>query len=147
MTLVKRTLDNLFPSFFNNFFSRDWKDWSNSNFWSTNSTLPAANVLENDKEYTIEVAAPGLNKEDFNIKLDDNQLRISSESKKENETRNSRYYRKEYSYQSFQRSFQLPENLVNGNKISAEYKVGILSIHLPKKEESKPKPSRIISIS
>jgi len=146
MTLVKRTSDNLFPSLFDNLFSRDWMDWNNSNFSSTNTTLPAVNLSENDKEYTIEVAAPGMKKEDFNISMDNNQLHISSEVKNEKETKDDNYYRKEFSYQSFKRLFDLPMEHVNDNKISAKYKDGILFVHLPKRDEVKTKPSRIISI-
>jgi len=146
MTLVKRTSDNLFPSFFDNLFSRDWMDWTNTNFSSTNTTVPAVNLSENDKEYTIEVAAPGMKKEDFTISIENNQLCISSEIKKEKETKDGKYYRKEFSYQSFSRAFDLPMELVNDSKISANYKDGILYIHLPKRDEAKPKHSRIISI-
>ncbi|MCZ4696188.1 Hsp20/alpha crystallin family protein [Ancylomarina euxinus] len=146
MTLVKRNSDNSFPSLFDNFFSRDWMDWNNSNYSSTNTTLPAVNVRENDHEFTIEVAAPGMKKDDFNIHLENNQLSISSEIKSEKESKDGKYSRKEFSYQSFQRSFRLPVDLIDGDKISAKYNEGILSIHLPKKEEAKPKPSRMISI-
>ena len=146
MTLVKRNSDNLFPSLFDNFFSRDWMDWNNSNYSSTNTTLPAVNVRENDHEFTIEVAAPGMKKDDFNIHLENNQLSISSEIKSEKESKDGKYSRKEFSYQSFQRSFRLPVDLIDGDKISAKYDEGILCIHLPKKEAAKPKPSRIISI-
>ena len=146
MTLVKRNSDNLFPSLFDNFFSRDWMDWNNSNYSSTNTTLPAVNVREDDHKFTIEVAAPGMKKSDFNINLDNNQLTISSEIKNENETKDGKYSRKEFSYQSFRRSFRLPVDLIDGDKIEAKYDEGILCIHLPKKEEAKPKPSRMISI-
>jgi len=146
MTLVKRNSDNLFPSLFDNFFSRDWMDWNNSNYSNTNTTLPAVNVRENDQEFTIEVAAPGMKKDDFNINLDNNQLTISSEIKSKSESKEGNYSRKEFSYQSFSRSFRLPVSLVDGDKISAKYDEGILCIRLPKKEEAKPKPSRIISI-
>lgn len=146
MTLVKRNSGNLFPSLFDNFFSRDLMDWNNSNFSNTNTTLPAVNIRENDQEFTIEVAAPGMKKNDFNISLDNNQLNISSEIKKESENTEGNYSRKEFSYQSFSRSFRLPVNFIDGDKISAKYEEGILCIHLPKKEEAKPKPSKMISI-
>ena len=146
MTLVKRNSDNSFPSLFDNFFSRDWMDWNSSNYSNTNTTLPAVNVREDDHEFTIEVAAPGMKKDDFKISLDNNQLSISSEIKRENESKDGKYSRKEFSYQSFQRSFRLPVELIDGDKISAKYNEGILCIHLPKKEEVKPKPSRMISI-
>jgi len=121
-------------------------DWNNSNYSNTNTTLPAVNVRENDQEFTIEVAAPGMKKDDFNINLDNNQLTISSEIKSKSESKEGNYSRKEFSYQSFSRSFRLPVSLVDGDKISAKYDEGILCIRLPKKEEAKPKPSRIISI-
>jgi len=146
MTLVKRNSDQFFPSLFDNFFNRDWMDWNNSNYSNTNTTLPAVNVRENDQEFTIEVAAPGMKKDDFNINLDNNQLTISSEIKSKSESKEGNYSRKEFSYQSFSRSFRLPVSLVDGDKISAKYDEGILCIRLPKKEEAKPKPSRIISI-
>ena len=147
MTSVKRNSDHFFPSLFDNFFSRDWMDWNNFNFSHTNTTLPAVNVREDNNEYIIEVAAPGMKKNDFQINVENNQLTISSERKEEKESKNQNYSRREFCYQSFHRSFQLPIDLVNRDKISAKYNDGILCIHLPKKEEAKPKPSRTISIS
>ena len=151
MTIVKKS-DGYFPSIpslIDNFFSRDLMDWNNSNFSSTNTTLPAVNILENDESYEIEVAAPGMKKNDFQIKLDNNQLTISSERKMENNERHSdgNYYRREFSYQSFRRTFTLPEQEIEGDKISANYSDGILKVNLPKKEEVKPKPAREIKIS
>jgi len=147
MTLVKRNSDRMFPSFFDSFFSRDWMDWGNNNFSITNTSLPAINVLEDHKQYTIELAAPGMNKSDFNISLDNDKLTISSDKKEQNQIMEANYSRKEFSYQSFQRSFQLPLNMVEGSKISAKYNDGILTIVLPKKDEVKIKPSRVIKIS
>lgn len=149
MTLVKRS-DNSYPSipsFIDNLFSRDWMDWSNLNFSSTNSTLPAVNVRESENEYELEVAAPGMKKDSFKINLDQDQLTISSEWKDEKKEKNGNYTRKEFSYQSFQRSFTIPENLVDGEKISAKYSDGILNVKLPKREEAKPKPAREIKIA
>ena len=106
------------------------------------------NVKENDEEYEIEVAAPGMKKNDFKINLDNNQLTISSEIKKEDSTKEiDQYTRREFSYQSFQRSFTLPNNVVDGDKIAAKYTDGILTIKLPKRDEVKPKPAREIKIS
>lgn len=146
MTLVKKNSNNLFPSLFDNFFSRDLMDWNNSNFSVTNTTLPAVNVREDDQAYSIEVAAPGMNKKDFNISLNNNQLNISSEIKKETESNDEKYSRKEFSYQSFHRSFQLPIDLIDGDHIFAKYEEGILYIKLPKKAKTQVKSSRIISI-
>lgn len=122
-------------------------DWGTSNFSSTNTSLPAVNVKETDDDYFIEVAAPGMTKKDFRINFQNNILTISSERQNENENSNDNYTRKEFSYQSFQRSFTVPGNDVDSDKISASYNDGILNIKLPKREEVKPKPAREIKIS
>ena len=148
MTLARIT-DRMFPtipSFIDNFFSRDLMDWNNSNFSSTNSTLPAVNIRENEESFQIEVAAPGLAKENFKVNLDKNLLTISSELLHEKEENVKKYSRHEFSYQSFQRSFTLPEPAVEGDKITAKYADGILYVTLPKREETKPKPARNIEI-
>ena len=148
MTLVK-TSDRLFPtfpSFFDNLFSRDLFDWNESNFSTTNSTLPAVNIRENDESFMIEMAAPGLNRENFKVNLDRNRLMISSEFKDEKNESNEKYSRREFSYQSFQRSFTLPEGIIDGDKISAKYNNGILMVSIPKREEVKPKPAKEIDI-
>jgi HSP20 family protein len=95
----------------------------------------------------IEVAAPGMTKEDFKVDYENGRLTISSERKNESKEKDGNYTRREFSYQSFQRSFTVPENIVNGDKIAATYKEGILHISLPKREEVKPKPARAIKIS
>ncbi|GAB4327304.1 MAG: Hsp20/alpha crystallin family protein [Bacteroidales bacterium] len=149
MALVKRN-ENLwpwFPSLIDNLFSRDLMDWSNLNFSATNTTLPAVNIRETKDDFLIEVAAPGMDKKDFKINLENDQLVISSERKEENEEKDDNYTRREFSYQSFTRTFSLPENLVDADKISAKYVDGILKIQVPKKEEAKPKPARTIKIS
>lgn len=146
MTLA-RLSDNLFPSLLNRFFEGDLMDWSSSNFAGTNSTLPAVNIKESDHDYLIEVAAPGMKKDDFKVNYDNGRLTISSEKKDENEEKSGTYTRKEYSYQSFQRSFTVPETIVNGEKINAKYSNGILHITLPKRDEVKPKPAKEIKIS
>jgi len=149
MTLLKRSNNNYpsIPSFMDNILSRDWMDWSTSNFSNTNTTIPAVNIKENDNEYEIEVAAPGMKKDDFKVNLNKNQLTISSErSNEKNEKNSENYLRKEFSYQSFQRSFTLPENLVDDEKISAKYNDGILYVRIPKREEVKPRPAREIKI-
>ncbi|MEZ5198845.1 MAG: Hsp20/alpha crystallin family protein [Bacteroidales bacterium] len=148
MTLIKRSDRNWpFPSMMDNLFSRDWLDWNTSNFSNTNTTLPAVNIKESSDDFMIEVAAPGMNKKDFKINLENNQLTISSEHKEEKKNNEENYMRREFSYQSFQRTFNLSENLVDGEKISAKYCDGVLCITLPKKEEVKPKPAREIKIS
>lgn len=147
MTLAKRS--NMYlPSFWDNFFSKDLMDWGSTNFSSTDTTLPAVNVKESEDAFQIEVAAPGMARGDFKVNLENNVLTISSEKKEEKkEEEKGRYTRREFSYQSFQRSFTIPETLVEGDKISAKYSDGLLCISLPKKEEVKPKPAREIKIS
>lgn len=148
MAIMKRNNPDspFFPSVFDNLWSRDWMDWSNLNFSNTNTTLPAVNVIENDDEFKIELAAPGMTKGDFKINLDGNVLTISSEKKIEKEDKKQNYTRREFSYQSFQRSFTLPEHTVDREKVVASYKDGILHIQIPKKEEARPK-SREIEIA
>jgi len=149
MTLMKRSNTEFpsIPSLLDNLWSRDWMDWSNMNFSPTNTTLPAVNVMEDDNEFAIELAAPGMKKNDFNIHLDGNVLTISSEKQDEKEEKKGQYSRREFSYQSFQRSFTLPEFKVDREKVNAKYADGILHIHIPKREEAKPKPARQIDIS
>jgi HSP20 family protein len=105
-------------------------------------------VKETADSYEVEMAAPGMNKEDFKIELDNNTLTISSETKSENEEKDGeRYARKEFSYQSFQRSFQLAKEVVDSDNIQARYENGVLKLSIPKREEVKQKPSRLINIS
>jgi len=140
--LVKRSSIPTMPSIFDDFF----KDWSLSNYSDTNTTLPAVNIKENENEFTVEVAAPGMNKKDFKINLDNNILTISSEKTFENEETKDKYTRKEYSYQSFERSFNLPKDVIASEKITASYKNGELLISIPKKEEAKPIPPKLIEV-
>ncbi len=150
MTLA-RLSNNWFPtvpSFLDRFFDGDVMDWNTRNFAGNNSTLPAVNVKENDDEFMIEVAAPGLKKNDFKVNYENGMLTISSESKEEKQEKDGeKITRCEFSYQSFQRSFSVPENVVNADKIAAKYEDGILHVALPKREEVKPKPAKEIKIS
>ncbi len=138
-----------FPSLFDDFMTRDLGDWFTTNFSTTGTTLPAVNVKENDNEFTVEVAAPGMTKKDFNIDLENDILTIQSEKKDEIEEKDKEgnFYRKEFSYQSFQRSFRFPQDIVNAEKINASYKDGILRLVLPKVEAKKAKPRKQIAIN
>lgn len=130
---------SLFDRLFNN-------DMFNRDFSETNTTLPSVNIKETEDKFGVEVAVPGFNKKDFNIELNNNELTISSEKKEKNEHNNGeRYTRREFSYQSFRRTFTLP-NTVDGEKISAQYKDGVLHVDIPKREEAKPKPPKQIAI-
>jgi HSP20 family protein len=147
MTLLKRNeYVPAWSNFFNDFLNRDWNDWSLQNFSDTNTTLPSVNIKDTTDAFEVEMAAPGMDKKDFNIELNNDLLTISSEKKSEKETKEgSTYTRKEYSYQSFSRSFTLP-GIVEHDKISAKYENGVLRINIPKKEEAKPKPAKQIAI-
>ena len=150
MTLVKRngSLLNPLPVLFDDFFNRDLFNWGNSNFSDTNTSIPAVNIKETAENYEVEVAAPGMTKKDFKVELDGNALTISSERSHQKEEReDERYSRKEFSYQSFQRSFNLQKNVVDIDRIQAKYENGLLLLLIPKKEEAKQKPPRLIQIS
>jgi HSP20 family protein len=144
MSLVR--FSNQVPSLFDRFFEGDLFDWSNRNFSMTNTTLPSVNIVEKADEFKVEVAAPGFDKGDFKLELNHDTLTISSEKQLENETKEDEHFTKrEFSYQSFTRSFTLP-NSADSERIDATYDKGILHVSIPKKEESKPKPSRMIDI-
>lgn len=147
MSIVKR--NNFFPSsLFDDFFTKDLMNWGWNHNSNTNTTLPAVNIKETDDTYEVEMAAPGMNKNDFRIELNGNQLTISSEKKAEDQSEDEDrdYTRKEFSYQSFQRVFQLPKEVVDADKIGARYENGLLHLTIPKKEEVKKRPPRMIEI-
>ena len=131
---------NWLPTFFNDFFDNDW-------MMKTNATAPAINVVESDKDYKVEVAAPGMKKEDFNIHLgENNELVITMEQKNENKEEHKKYLRREFAYSKFQQSFILPDDVAK-EKISASVNDGILTIELPKHApEEKAKVNRVIEI-
>jgi HSP20 family protein len=143
MSLMRRAD---FPSLLENFFGRDIMDFDG--FTQRSSNMPAVNIKENEHEFQIDVAAPGMKKEDFKLNLDNNVLTISSEKELKNEEKDEQgnYTRREFSYQSFTRSFSLPE-MVNADQIKANYNDGILRISLPKKEEARQRTPRSIDIS
>ncbi len=116
-----------------------------SNF-NEGMTLPKVNIKENTEGFEVEVAVPGFKKDNFNISVENEQLMISAEVEENAEEKNEEFTRREFGYASFQRTFVLPES-VDGDKIKANYSDGILSVHLPKKEEAKPKPARTIKVS
>ena len=150
MSLVKRngSLLNSFPVLFDDFLNRDLFNWNNSNFSDTNTTIPAINIKESPENYEVEVAAPGMTKKDFKIELDGNALTISSERSNQKEGReDERYSLKEFSYQSFQRTFTLQKDVVDVDKIAARYENGLLHLSIPKKEAAKQKPPRQIEIA
>ena len=141
MMPVRRT-QNWLPSIFNDFFDNDW-------MVKANATAPAINVFETEKEYKVELAAPGMTKEDFNVHIDEeNNLVISMEKKTENkeEKKEGRYLRREFSYSKFQQTMILPD-YVDKEKISAQVENGVLNIDLPKfSEQEKEKAKRFIDV-
>lgn len=142
MTLMKRSS---FPSLFNEGWLTDFFD--NDRFFDSDlmkrvQAVPAVNVIEKDKEFEIELAAPGLTKKDFNITVENGILTIACEKEFEKEDKEKNFTRKEYSYTNFTRSFTLPEN-VKTDKLDAKYENGILKMILPKEVEVKVKPKAI----
>ena len=134
---------NWLPGIFNDFFDNEW-------LAKANATAPAINVIESDKDYKVEVAAPGMTKEDFNIHVsENNELVISMEKKsetKEEDKENKRYLRREFSYSKFEQALVLPEDVVK-ERISANVTNGVLTINLPKRTpEEKVKVNRVIEI-
>ena len=134
---------NWLPSIFNDFFDNDW-------VVKMNTTAPAINVIEDEKNYKIEVAAAGMSKDDFNIHLgDNNELVISMEKKdepKDEDNKKKKYLRREFSYAKFEQSLVLPDD-VEKDKITANVNNGVLTIDLPKRApEDKAKVNRVIEI-
>ncbi|RME96267.1 MAG: Hsp20/alpha crystallin family protein [Bacteroidetes bacterium] len=133
-------------SFFEDFFKTSLPELARMNFAAQGTSLPAVNVKETEEGFHIELAAPGMNKDDFKLEVNNGLLTISAEKKVEHEEKKENYTRKEFDYQSFQRAFTLPDS-ADDSKIKATYKDGVLHVDLPKKEEAKPKPAKTIKVS
>lgn len=141
-TLVKTHFAN--PSYLNGIFRKDlFNEFAAPAF---SGSVPAVNVVESKEGFRIEVAAPGLQKSNFKLNLEKNQLTISGQKENKEDESNDKYTRREFNYVSFQRTFTLPDS-VDGDKIEANYSEGILSIALPKREEAKEKPARAIEVA
>lgn len=140
MPTRKNYNQNWLPSIFNDFFDNDW-------MVKANSTAPAINVIESEKEYKVELATPGMTKNDFHVQLaDDNTLTISMEKKNENKDENKKYLRREFSYSKFEQSMIIPDD-VEKEKINASVNDGVLTIDLPKKmNEEKAQASKVIEV-
>lgn len=129
------------------FFSPSFWDFNgNLSDWNGSLSIPSANITENDKDYKIELAAPGLERKDFKVEVEGDSLVISAEKEETKEEKKDNYRRKEFSYNQFKRSFFLPENSLP-EKIDAKYENGILKIVLPKKEITISKPKKEIKVS
>jgi HSP20 family protein len=136
------------PSLVDDLFTKDWFS-SLATLGTSGTTLPDVNVMETNDEFKIEVAAPGMKPGDFTVELDNNVLTISAqrEDNREEKDEKGNYTHREFSYQTFQRSFSMPENKVEGEKISARYADGILYVTVPKKEEARTKPAKRIAVA
>ena len=140
MRIVKYNNNKVFPSLMNEFFNDDFR----MNVINNNHSVPSVNSIENYNSFEIDLAVPGMKKDDFTIQLNDKVLVISSENT--NSVENNSMSLNEFNYSSFQRSFTVPET-VELDKIKANYKNGILKVKLPKKKDSITKPNRVIDIS
>jgi len=140
MSIVRRN-NLVFPSLMNEIFKPDWF----GGMENLNSSVPAVNIKENEKDFELELAVPGRKKDDFNIEIDNNILTVSSEIKTEDEVYEDNYTRREFGFSSFKRAFTLPET-IDEDKIKADYVDGLLRFTLPKKKEALPKPKRMIEL-
>jgi HSP20 family protein len=140
-----------FSSLFNLFddpFTREFLNWDNTNGSSSGTIIPAVNIKETADNFEVQMAAPGMEKSDFKIQLDGNTLNISCEKESNLESNeNEKFTRREFSYQAFQRTLLLPKNVVDQDRVTARYESGLLQLTIPKREDAKQKPPRLISIS
>ena len=145
MNLIRRR-SSVVPSFsmLDDIFRNDWLDHSKKSF--SEFSLPAVNIKELEGTYKIELAVPGMEKNNFKIEVENDLLTVSSELENKVENKEENYTRKEFHFQSFSRSFNLPKN-IDGEGIAASYKDGILSITVPKLEEAKLKSSKVINVA
>ncbi|MEG2070957.1 MAG: Hsp20/alpha crystallin family protein [Bacteroidales bacterium] len=145
MNMIKKNSEYTpgYIHYFDDVFGRNWSDLFFGN--KNQITIPSVNVADHEKEFSIEVAAPGYNKEDFKISVDNNILTIKADVEKGEEENKKRYAHREYFYSIFERNFTLPEN-IDTEHIEAKYKHGVLHIVLPKKEVKPKLPTREISI-
>ena len=135
------------PALFSEFLTRDFWNWRKNNNSVTNTTIPAINVKENNEYFYVEVAAPGMKKDDFIVELNGTTLTIASEKEKREEEKEGEFYsRKEFSYQSFRREFELAARVVDVDRIQAKYDNGILHLTLPKKNAAKQSLTKTIQI-
>ena len=143
MNLIRKQ-NTWYPSIMDDFFSTNW----NINIPTHSNSLPAVNIKETDKEFSLQIASPGLSKEDFEVSCEENALSIevlNNNKKTENSTDFTNFTRLEFDYNSFKRSFTIPES-VEISKIEALYLNGVLNINLPKKKEAQPLPKKLIKI-
>lgn len=131
------------PALFEDFF-KPWNDWFSSP-WKGMLNVPAVNIEENEKEYRVSLAVPGMKKDDFKIDVDGNLITVSTEKEETKEEQDKQFARREYNYSSFSRCFTLPEE-VDRNQIVARYENGLLTLSLPRKEEMKKVSAKSIAV-
>jgi HSP20 family protein len=142
MKIMRWNNETNFVDIWNDLFENE----SNTPGFSRLYSAPAANIVEHEGEFQLDLAVPGMNKEDFKIGVENNLLTVSSEKQTQNEENGKNFTRKEFAYRSFSRSFTLPIS-VDADTINATYKNGILKIVIPKNEEEKVKVKREIAIA
>lgn len=135
MTKAMTRVNDFLPEMFDEFFE-PWNNRFNGNLWGKMLTMPAVNIRETKENFLIDLAAPGLTKDDFHIDLNGNMLTIMCEKEEKKEEKMEQMTRNEYNFTSFKRTFTVPED-VKMEKIEANYKDGILHLMLPKKDEAK----------
>ncbi len=140
MNLIRKQ-PPFFPSLIDDLINTDW----NLKVPTFSGTVPAVNIKELDSQFEIELAVPGMKKDDFEIEVEDGVLSISSTQEEEQVNEKGKFTRREFSYSSFRRSFTLPDS-VNPTKIDAAYKEGVLLVLLPKHKEAQPQPKKLIKI-
>ena len=140
MNLIRKQ-NTWYPSIMDDFFNTNW----NFDIPTYSNSLPAVNIKENDKEFSLQIASPGLNKEDFQVSFEENVISIEVVKKDDVKKNNTDFTRFEFDYNSFKRSFIIPES-VETSKIEALYLNGVLNINLPKKKEAQPLPKKLIKI-
>lgn len=140
MNLIRKQ-PPFFASLIDDFINTDW----NLKVPTFSGTVPAVNIKELDSQFEIELAVPGMKKDDFEIEVEDSVLSISSTQEEEQVNEKGKFTRQEFSYSSFRRSFTLPDS-VNPTKIDASYKEGVLLVLLPKHKEAQPQPKKLIKI-
>jgi len=140
--MLMKKHSNYLPTLVSDFWGEDLFPSFEQN-WSLN---PAVNIIEGDQEFKVEVAAPGLQKEDFKVHVEKNVLEISAEKKDEQVTENKKFLRKEFNYSEFKRTFSLPSS-VDAGKIKASHNNGVLTVEIPKRDEAKVNPRKEIAVS
>lgn len=146
MTLVRKNQSERMPAFFDSYLLKNLMEWPETNGHKMTAVRPAVNIKENENQFEVELAAPGLRKDDFSVMIDKNVLTISAKKQEQKEgekKEQEKYSVREFSFQSFERSFSLPENTIDEERIEASYQEGILRLVLPKKKEKQPKVKQI----